>query len=189
MKIAFALTGSFCTHNKALAALEEIIKNGYAVTPVFSEIVSSTSTRFGGIKALEEKVVSLCGKAVLKTIPEVEEEITAGGYGCVVVCPCTGNTLAKVAHGITDTSVTMAVKAQLRNSLPVLLAPATNDALAGNLKNIGVCKDKKHLFFVPMAQDDFTKKPSSLVCDFTKVVPALKEAAEGRQLQPFFVKT
>ncbi len=186
MTVAYAFTGSFCTHSNSLAVLEELINRGWNIIPVFSGIVCETSTRFGTSVDLEAAVVRLCGKPVIKTIAEAEEKITRGNIDCVVVSPCTGNTLAKIAHGITDTAVTMSVKAQLRNLRPVLLALATNDALGANLKNIGLCNDKKHVFFVPMKQDDPTKKPTSLVCDFTKVAEALSAALEGKQLQPLF---
>ncbi|MGI6716914.1 MAG: dipicolinate synthase subunit B [Eubacteriales bacterium] len=187
MKIAFAFTGSFCTHANALAVLEELINHGFEVVPVFSPIVASTSTRFGTNEELEKAVNALCKKDIIKTIAKAEEVITRGNFDCVVVCPCTGNTLAKIAHGITDTPVTMSVKAQLRNSRPVLLALATNDALGANFKNIGLCNDKKNVFFVPMKQDDPDKKPTSLVCDFTKVYESLSLAIKGKQLQPVFL--
>ncbi|MDD4124597.1 MAG: dipicolinate synthase subunit B [Eubacteriales bacterium] len=146
MTLAYAITGSFCTHSKSLAVLEELIGKGCDIVPVFSAIVCDTSTRFGTSDGLEKAVVNLCGKPVIKTIAKAEEIITRGNFDCVVVSPCTGNTLAKIAHGITDTAVTMSVKAQLRNLRPVLLALATNDALGANFKNIGLCNDKKHVF-------------------------------------------
>ena len=187
MKIAYAFTGSFCTHSNSLAVLEEFICKGYEVIPVISPIVSTASTRFGTSEDLEKVVTELCGREVKKTIPQAEEAITRGDIASVAVCPCTGNTLAKIANGITDTAVIMAVKAQLRNNRPVLLALATNDALGGNLKNIGLCNDKKNVFFVPMKQDDPYKKPTSLVCDFTRVYDALTEAVNKKQIQPLFL--
>ncbi|MBR6594439.1 MAG: dipicolinate synthase subunit B [Clostridia bacterium] len=187
MKIAFAFCGSFCTHREALACLEELVLSGVEATPVFSERVQTTDTRFGKAADLINYAETICGKNGIKTIVEAEKEITGGGYDCVAVAPCTGNTLAKIALGVTDTAVTMAVKAHLRNKKPLLIAFASNDALSGNLKNIAAMLEKKNVYFVPMKQDDPVKKPTSLVCDWSKLGGALQAATEGKQLHPLIV--
>lgn len=187
MKLGFAFTGSFCNHEKALGALKTLVDAGNTVTPFFSQNVKTLSTRFGSADALWEKVVSICGAEPVCDIPGAEQTVTNGGFDCIIICPCTGNTCAKIANGVTDTAVTMAAKAQLRNGGAVLLATASNDALSANLKNIGLCMDKKNVFFVPMRQDDPVKKPSSLVCDFSLVPRAAEDAARGIQTQPVFI--
>ncbi len=187
MKFCFAITGSFCNHAQALSVLRSIAGSGNEVIPVLSYNVSNVSTRFGSADDFSKKVSTLCGGALIADITAAEKAVTGGGFDCVIVCPCTGNTCAKIACGITDTPVTMAVKAQLRNGGNVLLALASNDSLSGNLKNVGVCMDKKHVFFAPMRQDDPKKKPNSLVCDFSKVPEAAEYAARGEQIQPLFL--
>ncbi|MBP5755848.1 MAG: dipicolinate synthase subunit B [Clostridia bacterium] len=187
MKLCFAFTGSFCNHARAYEVLREAVEGGSDVYPVFSYNAKNMSTRFGDAGAFEERVRSICGRDVICDITGAEQTVTGGSFDCVAVCPCTGNTCAKIACGITDTPVTMAVKAQLRNGGSVLLALASNDSLSGNLKNVGVCMDKKHVFFVPVRQDDPVKKPNSLVCDFSKVLSAAEYAARGEQMQPIFI--
>ena len=183
MKFAYCMCGSFCTHEKALAELEKLAKT-HEVFPVLSEMAAGIDTRFGTAKELIGRVTSLTGKTPLYTIREAEETITRGHFDAVVVCPCTGNTLAKIANGITDTVVTMTVKAQLRNRLPVVLAVSTNDGLSANLFNIAAVLEKKHLFLVPFGQDDAVGKPTSLVCDFTRLEETLSDAVKGKQTQP-----
>ena len=187
MELGFAFTGSFCNHAKALEILEGMVKAGDTVVPFFSYHVKELSTRFGAAEELWEKVASLCGAGPVCDIPSAESVVTGGGFDCIAVCPCTGNTCAKIACGVTDTPVTMAVKAQLRNGGSVLLALASNDALGANLKNVGLCMDKKRVFFVPMRQDDPQKKPCSLVCDFSLVPEAARCASRGAQIQPVFI--
>lgn len=187
MKLGFAFTGSFCNHEKAIDALKTLAGAGNTVIPFFSPNVKTLSTRFGSADALWEKVVSICGAEPVWDIPGAEQTVTNGGFDCVIICPCTGNTCAKIACGVTDTAVTMAAKAQLRNGGAVLLALASNDALGANLKNIGLCMDKKNVYFVPMRQDDPQKKPRSLVCDFSLTPQAAEDAARGIQIQPVFL--
>lgn len=187
MKIAYAFCGSFCTHKEALLQLESLICLGYNVLPVFSERVQTTDTRFGKAEDLVEKAEALCGRQGVWTIPQAEKEITGGGFDCLVVAPCTGNTLAKTALGITDSVVTMSIKAHLRNKKPVLIAFASNDALSGNLKNIAAMLERKNVYFVPMRQDDPIKKPTSLVCDWSMLPEALLNAVQGKQLHPLIV--
>lgn len=184
MKLAYCITGSFCTHSNSLAVLEELLKEGNDVYPVLSEIVQKETTRFGTKESLYEKVTAFCGRKPILTVNEAESIITRGSFDCVIVCPCTGNTTAKIANGITDTTVTMAVKAQLRSDRKVILAIATNDALGANLKNIAVCLDKKNTYLVPLSQDSPSTKPHSMICNFTKVNETLANAVNGIQIQP-----
>ena len=184
MKIAYAFCGSFCTHAQSLQALERLVSAGAEVLPIFSECVANTSTRFGRNTDLALRVEALCGCEILRTISEAEDKITRGRLDALVVAPCTGNTLGKIAHAITDGPVTMAVKANLRNRRPTLIALATNDALGATLENIALTIEKKNIFFVPFAQDDPIGKPTSLVCDFRLLPDALDCALCGVQLQP-----
>lgn len=185
--IAFAFCGSFCTHKNAIEKLKDLVRSGYEVLPVFSEKVQHTDTRFGKARDLIQEAEIICGREGVKTLTEAEKQITGGDIDCVVVAPCTGNTLAKAALGITDGVVTMAIKAHLRNKKPVLIAFASNDALSGNLKNIAAMLEKKNVYFVPLKQDDPVKKPSSLVCDWEKLPTALEAATQGKQLHPLIV--
>ncbi len=184
MKIAYAFCGSFCTHAKALSALEKLVSEGIEVVPVFSECVYTTSTRFGRNTDLALRVENLCGNEIIHSMTEAEEKITRGGFDALVISPCTGNTLGKIAHAITDGTVPMAAKATLRNRKSVLIALATNDGLGYTLSNIARTIEQKNIYFVPFAQDDPVHKPTSLVCDFTLVSDALHEALIGVQLQP-----
>ena len=186
MKLVFAFTGSFCNHASALGTLEKLVKNGNDVYPVFSDSVCRESTRFGSSDEIFEKVTSLCCRKPMTAVTEVESTVTKGGFDVVLICPCTGNTLAKMANGITDTAVTMAAKCQLRTLRPVLIALASNDSLGANFKNIGVMSEKKNVFFVPMTQDDPQNKPTSLVCDFSLVPASLDAAVKNAQLRPLF---
>ncbi len=184
--IGFAMTGSFCTHQKALGILEKLTADT-EVLPVVSECVYTTDTRFGTAADLLKQLQALCGREPVHTIRDAEPLGPKIALDVLLICPCTGNTLAKIAAGITDTPVTMAAKAHLRCDRPLVLALCSNDALAANLKNIGTLMEKKSVFFVPMRQDDPVKKPHSLVADFTRVFDTLKLAAEGKQLRPVFL--
>lgn len=183
MKLAYAICGSFCTHSRSLAQLRTLCEE-HDITPILSEISASTDTRFGTANALRETVELLTGHPYLRTIKEAEEVITRGDYDALLVSPCTGNTLAKIAAGITDTVVTMCVKAQLRNRRPVIIGVATNDGLGANLFNIAMVLEKKNVYFVPFGQDDAEKKPTSLICDFKRLPATLDAAMHGRQIQP-----
>ena len=164
-KIGFAFCGSFCTYSQAMEVLERVQSRYGDVLPIVSEAGAATDTRFGAAHDFMREMERICGRML-------------------VICPCTGNTLAKLANGVTDTTVTMAAKAHLRNGGPVVLCPATNDGLAASARNIGVLLDKKNVYFVPFRQDDPAKKPTSLVADFSLVPAAIDAALEGRQLQP-----
>ena len=184
VRVGFAFCGSFCTFSPALKALERVHARYGDVTPIVSESSASTDTRFGAARGFMTEMERICGKPVIDSIAKVEPIGPKGLLDVLVICPCTGNTLAKLANGITDTVVTMAAKAHLRNGRPVVLCPATNDGLAASAKNIGLLLDKKNLYFVPFRQDDPVKKPTSLVADFSKVEDAVDAALAGKQLQP-----
>lgn len=183
MTIGFAVCGSFCTFSQVFPVLEELAKN-YTVIPIFSEASFSTDSRFGTAQDHIAEAFRITGKTPLHTIPEVEPFGPKKLLDALVIAPCTGNTLAKLAHSIADGPVTLSAKSHLRNGRPILLAVSTNDGLAGAAENIGKLMARKHCYFVPFGQDDPQKKPTSLVADFTKIPPALSAALEGRQIQP-----
>lgn len=172
--IGYAITGSFCTHARALVTLKALIECGYDVLPVVSETVYATDTRFGRAELLLAQMEEICGRRVLHTIVETEPLGPKTPLELLVIAPCTGNTLAKMAHGITDTAVTMAAKAQLRGDRPLLIGLCSNDALSANMANLALMRQKKHVSFVPMAMDDPEKKPYSLVCDFGAIPQAVR---------------
>ena len=182
--VGYAFCGSFCTISNSLQQLEKLTKHNIKIIPIMSEIVYSTDTRFGKAKELIEKVEELCGHKIIHDIPAAEPIGPKNLLDIIIVSPCTGNTAAKIALGITDTPVTMAVKAHLRNNKPVVLALATNDALGASAKNIGLLHNTKNVFFVPYRQDDPFGKNNSLVCDFSMLIPTLEHAIDGKQIQP-----
>ena len=183
LRIGAAMCGSFCTFEKVLGVLESLAET-YDVTAVLSETAAGTDTRFGKAEDHIRRLEAITGKPVMTTIPEAERIGPGKLFDVLVIAPCTGNTLAKLAAGIADTAVTMAAKAHLRNGRPVVLAVSTNDGLAGAAKNIGALMARKHIYFVPFRQDDPEGKPTSLVADMTQVTAAIAAALEGRQLQP-----
>ncbi len=187
MKLAYAFCGSFCTHARSLAQLRLLCEQ-HDVYPILSEISASIDTRFGKAAELLQSVKTLTGHSPILTVRDAEEVITRGAFDALAVCPCTGNTLAKIAHGITDGAVTMSVKAQLRNRRPVVLGIATNDGLGANLFNIAMVLEKKNVYFVPFGQDDAFGKPTSLICDFHRLSETLDAALQGRQLQPVLME-
>lgn len=179
----FAICGSFCNHAAALDVLSKFINANNDVLPIVSETVYNTDTRFGNAVDFIKKVESLCGRNVIHTICEAEPIGPKIKLDALVVCPCTGNTAAKMAHGICDTPITMAAKAHLRNERPLILAYASNDALSLCAPNIGILLQRKNVYFVPFSQDDPNGKPRSMVCDFSKVYDAYTAALDGQQLQ------
>lgn len=185
--LGYAFCGSFCTIKQSLEALKELVNQGYAVKPIMSQIVYNTDTRFCKAKDLIEEVENLCGEKIINTIAAAEPIGPKNLLDIIVVAPCTGNTLAKTALGITDTPVTMAVKAHLRNNKPVVLAIATNDALGASAKNIGLLHNTNNIYFVPYGQDDPYSKNNSLVCDFSKIPETVSKALKGEQIQPIFI--
>ncbi len=181
--IGFAFCGSFCTLSKAMAELEKLSAT-YDILPIVSPAVATTDTRFGKAADSLALMEAITRHAPLRTIAEAEPLGPARPLQALIIAPCTGNTLAKLAGGITDTSVTMAAKAHLRGDHPLIIALASNDALSANLRNIGTLLGRKQIYFVPLSQDDPLKKPHSLVCDFAKLPETLEAALNGRQVQP-----
>ena len=183
MNVGFALCGSFCTFSKVFPIME-LLTRDYWVTPVFSDAAYSTDTRFGKAAEHIELAEEICGTSAIHTIVQAEPIGPKKLFDILVIAPCTGNTLAKLAHGIADGPVTMAAKSHLRNGRPVLIAVSTNDALNTAAENIGRLMARKHYYFVPFQQDDPNGKPNSMVADFTAIPQALETALKGVQLQP-----
>lgn len=183
-RIGFALCGSFCTLKHFIEEIRILIALGYEVTPIMSEAVYNTSTRFGEAKAFIREVSEITRKPVLHTRAEVEPIGPKKLLDLLLIAPCTGNTLAKLANGLSDSCVTLAAKAHLRNERPVLVALSSNDALSGNAKNLGILLNTKRIFFVPFRQDDPEKKPTSLLACREKIPAAVEAALAGCQLQP-----
>ena len=184
VRVGFALCGSFCTFEKTMAALEKTAKQFSDLVPIMSETSATTDTRFGKAADFMGRMEEICGKKVLTSIAEVEPIGPRKLLDVLVIAPCTGNTLAKLALGVTDSAVTMAAKAQLRNGRPVVVAVSTNDGLSVSLKNIGELLCRKNIYLVPFAQDDPVEKPNSLVADFELIPAAIEAALQGEQLQP-----
>ena len=182
--VGFAVCGSFCTHAKAMEALEQVKARFRTVIPIVSECTAATDTRFGPAHELMREMERICDRRVISSIREAEPIGPKKLLDLLIIAPCTGNTLGKLACGITDTAVTMAAKAHLRNQRPLLIAPSTNDGLAASAPNLGALLSRKYIYFVPFGQDDPEKKPASLVADFSLVADAAQAALEGRQLQP-----
>lgn len=185
--LGFAFCGSFCTHQVAFGELERLVKDGYEIQPIFSDRVYSTDTRFGKARDLKDRVEALCKRPVIHTIEDAEPLGPKMPLDALLICPCTGNTLAKLAHGITDTPVCMAAKAHLRKDRPLVIALASNDALSANLSNLAALLQKKSVYFVPMRQDDPEGKPHSLVAEFSLLAPTLEGAMMGKQLRKLFL--
>ncbi len=183
-RIGFALTGSFCTFEKAFAQMELLSDKGYAVTPIMSENAYTTDTRFGKASDWIERAERVTGQKVIHTIAQTEPIGPRKLLDLLIIAPCTGNTLGKLAAGIYDTAPTLAVKSHRRNGGPVLIAVSTNDALESSASSIGRLMGRRGMFFVPFEQDDYRGKPTSCVADFEKILPAAQAALEGRQLQP-----
>ena len=187
IKLGFALCGSFCTFSKAIPKIQYLVDSGYDVTPIMSFHAYETDTRFGKAADFVAQAEEITGHPVLHTLVDTEPIGPKRMFDLLIVSPCTGNTLGKIASGIYDTPVTLAVKSHLRNMRPVLIGVSTNDALRISAKSIGTLLAYRHFFFIPMKQDDFEKKPFSVVCDFEKTVPAAFAALEGRQLEPILI--
>ena len=183
MNIGFAMCGSFCTFSQVFPVMEALAKE-YTVIPIFSPAAYTIDSRFGTAEAHIQRATQICGRAPLHTIAQVEPIGPKQLLDALVIAPCTGNTLAKLAHSIADTAVTMAAKSHLRNGRPILVAVSTNDALAGAGENIGKLLSRKHYYFVPFGQDDAVSKPTSMVADFQKIPEAFKLALAGKQIQP-----
>ena len=186
MNIGFAMCGSFCTFSEVFPVMEDLAKQ-YRLIPIFSDNTYTIDSRFGTAQSHIRRASEICGAEPLHTIEGVEPIGPKKLLDALIIAPCTGNTLAKLAHSIADTPVTMAAKSHLRNSRPVLVAVSTNDALAGAAENIGKLLGRRNYYFVPFGQDDFARKPTSLVADFKKIPQALTAALEGYQLQPILL--
>lgn len=186
MTIGFALCGSFCTYSRIFPVMERLARD-YDLIPIFSQSAYGTDSRFGTAADHIAKAEAICGKPPLHTLAEVEPIGPKRLLDALVIAPCTGNTLAKLAHSIADGPVTMAAKSHLRNGRPMIVAISTNDALGGAAENIGKLLARKHYFFVPFGQDDAFGKPTSVVADFSKIPQTLEQALEGRQLQPLLL--
>lgn len=184
--LGYALCGSFCTLSKSISALEKLVDAGYSVQPIISERAYSTDTRFFLAEEFVSRVEEITGRSAIHTVEDAEPLGPRTPLDGLIIAPCTGNTLAKIAHGITDSAVTMAAKAHLRADRPLLIALATNDAMSQNLGNVGALLTRKSVYFVPMRQDDPTGKPYSLVADMQRIPEALIAMQEGRQLRPLF---
>ena len=181
------MCGSFCTHSRAMEALEQVKARFAHVIPIVSEYTAAADTRFGDAHDLMREMMRICDHRVISTIKEAEPIGPQKLLDLLIIAPCTGNTLGKLANGITDTSVTMAAKAHLRNGRPVLIAPSTNDGLSGSAPSLAALLQRKHFYFVPFGQDDSFKKPNSLKSDFTLLPDTLESALRGVQLQPLLL--
>ncbi len=184
LKIGYAMCGSFCTFSNSFAQAQRLSDLGCQLTPIMSFNASSISSRFGTAEENLSKLEKICGKKAILRIEDAEPIGPKKLFDVLVVMPCTGNTLAKLAGGVTDTPVTMAVKSHIRNGRPVVLAIATNDALGSSAKNIGFLQNCRNIYFVPYGQDDFRAKPNSMIADFTLADKTIMSALEGRQIQP-----
>ncbi len=182
-RLGVALCGSYCTYEQLFAALPALAEQ-YELVPIMSDTAAETDTRFGRAAEHIRRLMELCGRPVITTVAEAEPLGPKEKLDALLIAPCTGNTLAKLAHGITDSSVTMAAKAHLRNARPLVIAFSTNDGLSASAENIGKLLNRKHVYFVPFGQDDAEKKPRSLQADFTRLGETVAAALEGRQIQP-----
>jgi dipicolinate synthase subunit B len=187
VRIGFAMTGSFCCFQKAFVQAQRLQQAGAELTPIFSEHAAGLDTRFGKAGEWVEKLEQLCGKSAICTIPEAEPLGPENRLDLLVVAPCTANTAAKLERGITDTTVTMAVKSMLRRQKPIVLAIATNDGLGASGKNIGTLCNLKQFYLVPLHQDDPVEKPNSLVAAFPYLPDTVGLALQQRQIQPLFI--
>lgn len=189
LRVGFAVTGSFCTIREVLFAAESLTESGADVFPILSESTGNWNTRFIGEEELKCRLTEITGHKPICTVQEAEPIGPKKLLDVVAVVPCTGNTIAKLAHSITDSPVLMSVKSHLRNDRPVVLAISTNDGLMGSAVNIGKLLSRKNYYFVPFGQDDYAEKPFSLVADFGMLNETIKEAVQGRQLQPVLLQS
>lgn len=187
IRLGLALCGSYCTYDKAFEAAERLCAK-YDVTPILSENAAKTDSRFGRAEEFRARLTALTGKPVIDSIPAAEPIGPGAALDLLLIAPCTGNTLAKLAAGVTDSCVTMAAKAQLRNGRPVVIAVSTNDALSGTAPSLGELLNRKNLYFVPFYQDDPVKKPTSLLADFDRIEETVEAALQGKQAQPLLAR-
>ncbi|MBO5333696.1 MAG: dipicolinate synthase subunit B [Clostridia bacterium] len=186
--VGFALCGSFCTFKKVIPQMKKLVDEGYKVIPIMSHTAYNTDTRFGKAKDFNDEIEEICKEEIIHTITGAEPIGPKELLDVLVIAPCTGNTLGKLANGISDTSVTLATKAHLRNQRPVIIAVSTNDALGAAAKNIGLLMNSKNIYFVPMEQDDYINKPNSIVADFKYIPDTVREVlATKSQPQPILL--
>ena len=186
MTVGFAVCGSFCTFSQVFPVMERLAQE-HKIVPIFSPAACTINSRFGTAAGHVQRATDICGAPPLHSIQEVEPIGPKKMLDALIVAPCTGNTLSKLAHSVADTAVTMAVKSHLRNGRPVIVAISTNDALAGAAENIGRLLVRKNYYFVPFGQDDALNKPTSLVADFAQIPETLACAMEGKQIQPLLI--
>ncbi len=186
--IGFAICGSFCTFKTVFNEIEKLKKLDYNIIPIMSENSYTLDTRFGDAVYWRARIKEITGNDIIHTITKAEPIGPKKLLDALIIAPCTGNTLAKLACGITDTSVTLAAKAHLRNARPLIIAPSTNDALANAAKNIGSLLNYKNIYFVPYRQDNYSGKPNSMVADFTLIPDTLDYALKGKQIQPLILQ-
>lgn len=182
MNIGYCLTGSFCTFEKSMESLKSLVRDGHNVTPIMSENAYTMDTRFGDAVDIQNRLIEITGNSIIHSIEQAEPVGPKKMFDVLAIVPCTGNTLAKLANGITDTSVTMAAKSHLRNSRPVVIGVSTNDALGAAAKNIGMLLNYKNYYFVPFGMDNCIMKPKSMVCDFEKVAQTIEAAEKGIEI-------
>ena len=187
IKIGFALTGSFCTYEKTIEQMEKLVKLGAEVIPIMSYNSYNLDTKFGTASEHINRIKQICNKDIIHTIQEAEPIGPKKMTDIMIIAPCSGNTIAKLANGITDTPVTMAAKSHLRNQKPLVIAISTNDALSGSAENIGKILNRKNYYFVPFRQDNPITKPTSLVFDASMIQDTLEKALELEQLQPIIL--
>ena len=188
LTVGFALCGSFCTFNKVIPQIKRLTQEGYKVIPIMSHTAYTTDTRFGKAREINEQIEEICQNKIIYTISGAEPIGPKELLDALVIAPCTGNTLGKLANGISDTSVTLATKAHLRNKRPVIIAVSTNDALGTSARNIGLLMNSKNIYFVPMEQDDYINKPNSIVADFKYIPDTVREVlATKTQPQPILL--
>lgn len=184
MKVGFAITSSFCTLEKVLLNLIELQEKGYDIYPIISENLKKYDTRFGSSSEFIERVEKITGKKAVDNIVDAEPFGPSKKMDVMVVLPATGDFIAKFANGITDNPVNLAVKATLRNQSPIVVAVSTNDGLGINGENIMKLLNSKNIFFVPFGQDNYEKKPNSLISHYDMLIPTIEEAIKGKQIQP-----
>lgn len=185
--IGFALCGSFCTFSRVIPIIEKMSEKAFNIYPIMSFNAYDTDTRFGKATEHINRIEAACKKEIIHTLTQAEPIGPKGLIDALIIAPCTGNTLAKLANSIADTPVTLAAKSTLRNKKPVIIAVSTNDALGGSAKNIGLLMNMKNIYFVPFGQDDAHKKPCSCVAYFEKIEDTLKMALESTQIQPVLI--
>ena len=186
VRLGFAICGSFCTFTRTIAQME-ILSRDYEILPIMSETAYSTDTRFGKAEDFRTEIRDICRNEIIHTVKAAEPIGPKKMLDILLIAPCTGNTIAKLASGIADSSVTLAAKAHMRNGRPIVIAVSSNDALAGNAENIGKLLNRNNVYFVPFEQDDPKGKPRSLVAVMEKIPQTLKDALEGKQIQPIVV--